>query len=584
MARTPFLSRLVDRVVPDVIKRLRGDADDAPAAAATPPAEEEEDSPYLDLEDLLKEDIGAFGGKVHIISLMEFREGIGSARWLKLSKNIMLIAEGVLRSHLGHTHAYVQRGTDMFLLGFRGLGDAQAKMFAIRIAEEIGGRLAGANFGEQQALVRTADIDPEDLIGEDGELDEDVLQDAAAQAEGVPAVVHREPETGGRTWAIAAPQAPQDRRLLPTVDPTALNQPERRYWHAADPGKGDDRRKWATEGAGADYDERPTGDPLLDAARAAAAQPRWQPLIKPLSEAERRDFEARHGNLLGTLKPEDYIRTGGRPEEAEAVPPDDDAEDAPPVALPEPDPEPAVDPAAEKPGACEASFRPCWTASTEAADCFLLRGTLTGGSIPAGETRRPAALHDPLVAARAAEILAAMGEAGVKATLVVPLHVISLADEARRPAVLQALAKAPQTRRMLALRVELIGITANTPAARVMKAVEALRPVVREVALRTDLLTPSRAVFGLKGVLLGTDAEDLKDRTPDRLAAAVHALAHKARLGGATGTFVWGLRKRAEIGAVLAAGADQIGGPAFSKDIPPPGRVVRLPKARLVGP
>ncbi|MCA1941757.1 MAG: hypothetical protein LDL26_12245, partial [Caenispirillum bisanense] len=196
MAKPPrFLSRIVDKVVPDVIKRLVDDDERAPDAAAADGQQAsafDDDPPEMTLEDILKEDIGAFGGKMHIISLVEFKEAIGSAKWLKLSRNIMLIAEGVLRSRLGHAHSYAQRGTDMFVLGFRGLSEGEAKNRAIMVAEEIGGRLAGANFGGKQALVRVAEIDPEALLGGDGGLDEEALHAAVA---------------GGQTVEPAAPDS-----------------------------------------------------------------------------------------------------------------------------------------------------------------------------------------------------------------------------------------------------------------------------------------------------------------------------------------------------------------------------------------
>lgn len=587
MAKAPLFSRLVGRVVPDVLKRLTGAGDDEAARSGTTTADFDEEPPNLTLEELLKEDLGAFGGKMHIISLMEFREAIGSARWLKLSVNIMLIAEGVLRSRLGHTHAYVQRGSDMFLLGFRGLGEAEAKLRAIAIAEEIGGRLAGANFGAKQALVRTGEVDPEELLTDDGELDEDVLAQAAEEGQAVAPRKPDDPE-GHRHFWQTRPAEKGAPRLLPMVDPATLaKHPERRFWPtstaAAVP---ESRRQWETQGPGADYDEPPAADPVLEAAREAAAAPVHRPLIKPLSEAERRHFEASHGGLLATLGPADYAKAAAsgsldKAEEPERLPAPEAAASEP---EPEPDPEPAVDAAAKAPGAVEVALRPCWTAETEAADTFVLRATLTGGSIPAGETREPAALHDVMVAAKAAEALVAMGEAGVKATLVVPLHCASLAGD-RQAEVLQALSKAPHGRRMLALRVELVGITANTRPDAVMRAVDRLRPLVREVALRTDFTAPSRAVFGLRGVLVGADLERLKpaDREPARFNAALRTLAEKGRLGGASGVFLWGLRKRQEIISALYNGASQVGGPALSRDIPLPGKVLKLPRHRLTG-
>lgn len=581
MARSPFFSRLIDRVVPEaIVKRLSAGSEQTAPSAPDGETPYDDDPPNLTLEELLKEDLGAFGGKMHIISLVEFKDAIGSAKWLKLSTNIMLIAEGVLRSHLGHTHSYVQRGSDMFLLGFRGLSDSSAKLRAIEVAEEIGGRLAGAQFGDKQALVRTAEVEPEELLTEDGELNEDVLHAAVADGESVQPVKPKDAERRHfHQTAIARDTSGQ--RPLPVTDPTALKEPGRRFWMGTTPSQTHEegRREWETEGAGADYDvsDKATADD--DTADREPAPPRYTPLVKPLSEAERRHFEAMHGGMLATLGPADYIRSGGSALDATQRQSDPltaaDTSDAEEEA-------PLPDPASERPGRTDAALRPCWSAATEAADTFLLRATLSGGSIPAGETREPGADHDAMVAAKAVEVLETMTQKAPGALLVLPLHCLSLSDANRRATVLAALTKAPASQRMKALRVEIVGITPRTPVARVMAAIDVLRPIVRDIALRTTLADPARVVFGLRGVLVGADTETMTDRAPEAMALHLHALEEKARLGGASGTFVWGLRKRAEISMALDKGVGTIGGPALSRDIPPPGKVLRLPKGRLL--
>lgn len=115
-----------------------------------------------------------------------------------------------------------------------------------------------------------------------------------------------------------------------------------------------------------------------------------------------------------------------------------------------------------------------------------------------------------------------------------------------------------------------------------MAAIDALRPVVRDIALRTNLSHPARVVFGLRGVMVGADIEDMKDRTPGPLSENIKTLEEKARLGGATATYIWGLRKRRELALALDCGVAVVSGPALSRDIPPPGKVLRLPRERLL--
>lgn len=144
-----------------------------------------DDSFTLALEGLLAEEQGDHQTKLHLISLVEFREAVGD-RWAKVSDKVMLIAEGVINLHLGAGNVFGRKGTDLFVLVFRNTPPAEARRRAVRIAQDLGTRLVGSQFtGTDRPLALAAEIDLADALDGNGGLNLAALDAAVAETRAV---------------------------------------------------------------------------------------------------------------------------------------------------------------------------------------------------------------------------------------------------------------------------------------------------------------------------------------------------------------------------------------------------------------
>lgn len=202
-----------------------------------------DDSFTLALEGLLAEDDGRGQVKLHLISLVEFREAVGS-KWGKISEKVMLIAEGVINMHLGPGNVFGRKGPDLFVLIFRNTPESEARRRAVRIALDLGTRLVGSQFtGSELPLALAAEISVADATAPYGVLNLEALNAAV-----------------GETRAVIADQA-SDRPPFTAPEETSPRRPD-------DP-------DWAAMGGG----RRNAADPSWEAMerrRRAAADPQWQ--------------------------------------------------------------------------------------------------------------------------------------------------------------------------------------------------------------------------------------------------------------------------------------------------------------------
>ena len=179
-SRTGLLSRLaapLAQAARRVVGRSQRDADEtrrlmesALAEAEKAPARLTDDAFRMFTEQLAKEEDGAFQIKLHIVSLVEFREAVGD-KWSKLSDKVMMIAEGVINMHLGAGNIFNRQGSDFFILLFRTCDNTEARRRAVIIAQELGTRLVGDQFvGSEVPLALAAEVSTEDGLHEDGSV------------------------------------------------------------------------------------------------------------------------------------------------------------------------------------------------------------------------------------------------------------------------------------------------------------------------------------------------------------------------------------------------------------------------------
>jgi hypothetical protein len=208
---------MLSRVAAAARRALRfGEADEggpvAAPVAASPVDALVEDSFHLVLKQMLDEDEGDFNTRLHVVSLVEFREAVGD-KWKRISEKVMLIAEGIINKHLGTGNVCGRRGQDLFILVFRGISAEEGRRRAVVIAEELGSRLLGSQFtGSERPLALAAELSVTDGINPDGSINLAAVHNAV-----------------GEMRAIIADAAEDDRLPLELPDESPLS-------HSALPG------------------------------------------------------------------------------------------------------------------------------------------------------------------------------------------------------------------------------------------------------------------------------------------------------------------------------------------------------------
>lgn len=176
MADTPLFRRLMQ----PLSRLLVGEQDQAPL-----PRDDDDDfgdqEIHQTLDDVLRQEAGRYGTKVHVVSLTGIREVVGPDKWRKMAEKVQMICESAIHRHIGKGGVFGRRGEDLFVLVFSRLEPLEATARSQQIAKEIGERLLGsARFSASNLVCFTA-VDLSQAMGEDGQLDLGVLGDAVAE-------------------------------------------------------------------------------------------------------------------------------------------------------------------------------------------------------------------------------------------------------------------------------------------------------------------------------------------------------------------------------------------------------------------
>jgi hypothetical protein len=522
----------------DEVKRLM---DVALAAAQTAPAQLPDDDFKLFTEQLAKEDTGDFQVKLHIISLVEFREAVGE-RWSKVADKVMMIAEGVINLHLGAGNLFNRQGSDFFVLIFRTCDNSEGRRRAVTIAQELGTRLVGDRFvGAERPLALAAEVDPADGLNEDGSINLDAVHAAVTQMRSLIA---------GQLAGDAAPPPSWLRGGAGSKEPEG---PRRHLMPGAPPPRQ------------AETDSRP---PIAmapePAAKAPPKDPKWQKLDHQRAESAKAAptwVALDVGNAKRTAPEFEHAADLG----AEPLPAD---------------------------ARLGLIWRPTWVAAGEAIGAYEARiqrfdhdgATAQEGSRAYAKDDEPGAnTLDRFRIAGALRDFRASDVAGNNSTVVIPIHWLTMTAENRMEflAPFADVTKQARDRRVV---IELFGVPTDVKPMILGTAVAKARELCREVALRTRLTDP-RAAMALDcgASQIGIDLAELTGAErcdDDHLVSALQAFqaqAAKARLGA----HVWGARRRKVIVGAVQAGFAMVNGPALMKDIPRPAKVLPAPKSRF---
>lgn len=210
------------------------------------------------------------------------------------------------------------------------------------------------------------------------------------------------------------------------------------------------------------------------------------------------------------------------------------------------------------------SFRPAWTAETQAVDSFFFRANKADGS----ELYGPGVI--PPTGAAVVELLdlatrafAEMCERGLRATLTVPVPYTSL-NSANVAEMQKMIASLPQRERLTYLRLEVTNVPMRAGAETLVPLRELFRSYVRDVAFLLDPFQLAEQALALDHIMAGVDVSRGGRRSDDEILQALLVFRQRA---GRRSTYALGLASRLQVSHALTAGIAQIGGPGVAHDL-----------------
>jgi len=132
----------------------------------------------VSIEDIISDEENEDIGKLHVLSLTEFHEAMGDT-WDAREDKIFLLTEAVLRDMIGKGNRWEHKSKEIYIMIFPALSEMDADARAYDIAEELGRKIIGERFdGSRRPFVRVAGVDPKDALSEDGTLNIEALEQA----------------------------------------------------------------------------------------------------------------------------------------------------------------------------------------------------------------------------------------------------------------------------------------------------------------------------------------------------------------------------------------------------------------------
>ena len=487
------------------------------------------------MEQMLGQDQGRYGTKLHVISLVEFHEAVGE-RWHRVSDKVMLIAEGVITKYLGSGNLFARQGTDFFTLLFRTGSPADATARAQAIAQELGTRLMGDQFqGAERPLALATEMDLGAAFGPDGTMDFAAIHHAVGEKRLL--IAGMAGDNGSPGW------------IPPLSHPAAAAA-------AFHPRRGSP----ATESQMVEDDGHlPQSVTTNRERRVALKDPSWVAMEAPRRERAEPAWIS--------------LKTGT----AAAPPPSGVADKADRLA---------------EGTQLALSWLPTWVAADEAICAYLARVQRMDG--PGGAPRDGALAYsdqdersiialDRYCIAGAMRDFRISEQAGNGSAVVVPIHWRTLTAENRMD-LLAPFADVTRQVRESRVIIDLFGLPAQVGAAQLAQVVGFARTLCREVLVRGRLTQPDvRLVADSGASVIGIDLSHLTPAERGDDATLLLSLrrfldqAHACGLGG----YVWGARRRAVVVGAVQGGFSLVNGPALMKDIVKPARVLPAPKSRF---
>ena len=550
--KRPFLKRLGESLSFPFQLRGRRDEDENKPKRDWRPAT---DGVSFGLADMMEENRGAFGDKLHVISIAAFREAVGDETWARLKDKVLMMADNIIRHAIGHNNVYGQQGEDMFVLCFhKGMDEHAQKVRTADIAENLGQRLIGSqlNIGDRP-LAHVAEVAIDDVLA-GGQLDTDVLEAQVHTVREENDPYYGQGQTLFRTGPAAKAEEPE--RLAFKPGDTAADPAKRRAFDTTAKTKPEQVRRRAFE-SGPKEEAQTVPRKAFEGGVPAPQAP----------QGPRKAFEGGDG-----LPKDDPNWAKGR---SFLTISQEDLDSTPEIPLED---------------RLAFRFRPVWNGRTERLDTYMLRPlwAYEGDVIPLARGFPKGVTVDMLAAVDAAVIRKAMpllaDMVRKKTRLILPVHLSSLATH-RRPLILSALQEADEGLRIVALTLEAMAIPADATPDDLYWDVKGIRDHCAAVIARTHLGAPRFELFRDSPVdMVGAEIEayDRGQWTVEKLSLALKAFAKQARDEKVKGSYVWGVRKRFEAVDAVRAGLTLVSGSALMKDLPEPGKSIPAPRSRFL--
>jgi len=171
--------------------------------------------------------------KLHILSLVEFRESVGD-KWPRLTDKVAIIVEQAIGRRIGRGNAFCRDAEDTWILAFPELSPDEARRNTLAIVHDIGHTLYGQQGGEPGGSVAlAAEVPAGELVAEDGQVNGLRLRSAVDEARAI--VSDPWDDEGGESdWLPPDDDDPMGQWT--SLDRSGRNRRDPTAWEVMEPG------------------------------------------------------------------------------------------------------------------------------------------------------------------------------------------------------------------------------------------------------------------------------------------------------------------------------------------------------------
>lgn len=176
-------------------------------------------------------------GRLRVVSLAEFKDAVGD-KWPRLADKVAIVADNLIRRHIGPGNLYQRQDEDTFLLAFVTVSPDEARRRATAIAQDLSRFLLGERcIKGERPLAVAAHIHPRRALDKDGQVDYAALRSALAESRSFLDHLGDCPDEDGlEGWQELKPEAPR-RPVVTEWEPIVVprQKPPEEPWQGVGP-------------------------------------------------------------------------------------------------------------------------------------------------------------------------------------------------------------------------------------------------------------------------------------------------------------------------------------------------------------